>query len=406
MRLKHAFPRARLGDLEARAVIARRYEYLAPKETVEATLEEFDGALGDLADWLRHLQANPPSGEPLATAIVAPQQWNAGAALSYRNPPPKKATQEEPAGDQEVAETEQPQEVLSPTTGTAVEETLAPDTGPEPAPPAPEAPSAPVVEQETPRSFEPTAPSAPTPRTKPLRAVPLTRSPPVRRVRSSSPATTAIPTAAYRRVVDVALSIAPKWSWPLFGCLHLQIAEGQVVVFSRADACAFWICMRAETTGTATAAVPRPGASLLRRVAGSGPVELSIFDDRVMVRRDSEPVLAPSRPGAVPAIPEIDVRGGLVVARETLAPALDIEREEVLLSWDGRQFLVGGQPVDVRYGSGRTWETRLDSKLLLGAVARGSEAMLTIEIGNPTDPVILTSGNVTAALAPRHESYL
>jgi len=382
MRVKHSFRRARRGDPEAKAKLAKHYAYLASPETVEAALDGFDGGLGEFATHIRWLAANPPSREPTAAARIDPQEWAKGSVLAYRTNP-KKAT-----------ETEQEEETSRP----EVEAVSSPAPEPFAVPnsaPALSTTTATLDREPLVLSPEPTRP-APKP---PALAV--------RRARPPETATSALPAGAYRRIVDVALSVAPKWQWPLYDCLHIQIADGEVVVFARSDSTASWVRLEAATAGRATAAIPRPGAAMLRRVQGKGPVSLEIHADRVTIRRDSDPISVPAREGVVPRVPEIEVRGGLVVARETLAPALDIGRDEVLLSWDGHGLQVGDTPVEVRYGSSQPWTARLDPRLLLSAVVRGSDPMTTLEVPTQPDaPIIVTSGVVTCAIAQRCPSYL
>jgi hypothetical protein len=396
MRARIAFRRAAKGDPEARAAVARAYSYVADPEAVEQALDGYGGSLGDLAGWLRYLRDHPVTTSPLATATVDHAAWDRATVGS---PIPRKprsgVSQEEPEAERPApAEPEVTERSLDTATQVEPEELTDPkESGTVPGAPTPEPQKAP------PPARTPTPPAAGTTPTKrvEVRAV-VTK--PARPKTGTGPAKSSLPSGAHGHLIGAVLSVAPKWSWQIYDCIHLEVGDGALTVFSRQDAAAVWVSLAAETVGRATLAIPRQGVVQLRCVRGAGPITLELFEDRLVARRDGEPIVAPARPGAIPRIPEIAVRGGVVLAREALVAALDAEAEEVRLEYCNRRLLVGGQAVSLVYAPSTSFEAGLDPKLLSNALRRG-DATVTLEFGKPADPVIITSGCLVAAIAPR-----
>jgi hypothetical protein len=406
MRTRIAWERARRGDAEARAAVAKHYAYVAPPEVVTSALEEFDGHLGDFAAHVRWLLEHPVEASPLATARVDAAEFMRATVT----PTPRKKVTEPTGwdttsgnGDQGPASPKRPEvepersSSMPPSAAQEEETALLTEVPEDRTPAAPRSPTVTVA--------EPPAPPEPRPKAKPARVEvrPVTKP-----VRSTTTARSEVPVAVHRRAFAAVLASAPRWYWPSWQCVHIEVADGSVLFFGRGDAAAQWYRLQADTTGAASVQVPREGAVHLRKIKGSGPVVLSLYPDRVLARRDGDPITVPAREARLPPVPEVEVKGGVVLSREALAAALEADpgEGEVRLQWDRQAFRVNGLPLAVEYGTGASWEVVLDPRYLLDALRRGTDREVTVEVGAERDPALVTCGCLVAAIAPRSPEVL
>jgi hypothetical protein len=432
MRTKLAWKRARNGDPVAREALARRYEYLAPEETVSSALEEYGGRPGAFADFVRYLERNPPQTEVLATAVVSAAELRRVArTIAISLPRPAIARKQKDTFPRPEVEWAPP--VSAPPA-------LSPGSGPDPAGPTVEQtedaslqtereehpaaagssgiPAVPQVEEAP--AAQPSS-STPLPTTRPARlsesvrtmSEPIRPRPAAARAlgetsrRELREAGTSLPRRLHREAFGAVLAACPRWLWPQYSCVAIKIADGEVAFFARSEALAFWFTLQAETTGSASAQIPREGACQLKYIDGSGPVTLRIFDDRVVASRGGNAVTVPGQLAEVPSIPNRRAKGGLIVPRrELLAVLASLDLYEARIAWDGRRCQVNGTALDAEEGTGAPWEVLVDARFLLDAARRGTGEEFAMTVGGPLEPVLGTSGALTFAIAPRCESIL